>query len=190
MVLGSYRLIAHAKKERFMRRTIVRLLTVLLLSVGCAGAAVAAETAGASDAANFVSLTRALEADPMRDTTKEIRSWLMEWLTESPAISVKVCVVMDFLQGSSESDGALLMTQSLFGNAAFQIEHPGNQSDQLALQLAGIESMLKAYSSLRRTDPDKHYKQMDTLMSLRKSDKLRQHLAPLVEQKCQASGGA
>jgi hypothetical protein len=173
-----------------MNRTIARLVSILVFTAGCADGAVAAETPAVSDAANFVSLTRALEADPMRDTTKEIRSWLIDWLTESPTVSVKVCVVMDFLQGSSESDGALLMTQSLFGNAAFQIEHPGNQSDQLAQQLAGIESMLKAYSSLRRASPGKHYQQLDTLMALQKSGELKPHLAPLVEQKCQAKGGA
>ena len=173
-----------------MLATVARLVTVFLLAAGCAGGAVATEPAAGSDAANFVSLTRALEADPMRDTTKEIRSWLMEWLTESPNISVKMCVVMEFLKGSDESDGALLMTQSLFGNAAYQIEHPGNKSDQLAQQVAGIESMLKAYSSLRRAYPDKRYEQMDSLIALQKSGKLTPHLAPLVQQKCQGPAGA
>ena len=173
-----------------MRRTVTRLASALLIGLGCAGSAFATEAPPKSDTANFVSLTRALEADPMRDTTKEIRSWLMEWLTESPDISVKVCVVMDFLQGSDEEYSALLMTQSLFGNAAWQIEHPGNKSNQLAQQVAGVESMLEAYSSLRRAYPDKHDEKMETLLALQKSGKLTPHLAPMVQQKCLAKGGA
>jgi hypothetical protein len=167
-----------------VQRIYAQLVTLLFLACGAAGNAAANAPAGESDAATFVRLTRALEADPMQDTTKEIRGWMMEWATETKDVSVKICVVMDLIPAKEESFSAILMLQSMFGNAAYQIEHPGQKSDQLAQQVAGVESMLKAYSSLLRANPEKHFAILDMLVARKDAGQLASYLAPQVKAKC------
>lgn len=166
-----------------MQKIFAQFVTVLFLACGAAGNA----TAGETDAATFVRLTRALEADPMQDTTKEIRSWMMDWATETKDVSVKVCLIMDMIPAKEESYSAILMLQSMFGNAAYQIEHPGKKSDQLAQQVAGVESMLKAYTSLLRANPEKHFDGLDMLVKRQDAGQLASYLAPQVEAKCSAA---
>jgi hypothetical protein len=167
-----------------VQRIFAQLVTVLFLVCGAAGNAAANAQGGETDAATFVRLTRALEADPMQDTTKEIRGWMMGWATETKDVSVKICLVMDLIPNKDESHSAILMLQSLFGNAAYQIEHPDKKADQLAQQVAGVESMLKAYSSLLRAHPEKHYAFLDMLLMRRDTGQLASYLAPQVAAKC------
>lgn len=163
-----------------MQRIFALLTTAFLLASGVPANAQGGET----DAATFVRLTRALEADPMRDTTKEIRGWMMAWATETKDVSVKICVVMDLIPQKDEPYSAILMLQSLFGNAAYQIEQPGKKMDQLAQQVAGVESMLKAYSSLLRAHPEKHFAVLDMLVMRQDAGQLASYLAPQVKAKC------
>jgi hypothetical protein len=158
---------------------------LMAASMFSAGNAAAAD----SDAATFVRLTRALETNPMQDTTKEIRGWMMEWSSETKDVSVTICLGMDLMQINDEPYTALLMLQSLFGNAAYQIEHPDKKSDQLAQQVAGVESMLKAYSSIRRAVPEKHYAVLDMLQMRHDAGQLASYLAPEVKAKCAGTGG-
>jgi hypothetical protein len=167
-----------------LQRFYAQLVTLLFLACGAAGNASANVPAGETDAATFVRLTRALEADPMRDTTKEIRGWMMAWATETKDVSVKICVVMDLIPQKDEPYSAILMLQSLFGNAAYQIEQPDKKSDQLAQQVAGVESMLKAYASLLRAHPEKHFAVLDMLVMRQDAGQLASYLAPLVKAKC------
>ena len=155
-----------------------------MFAVGTVSAVPVGSPTGETDPAKFVRLTRALEANPMQDTTKEMRTWLINWATESPDVSVKICLGFDLLPTKDEPFDGIFLTQSLFGNAAFQIEHPHKKTDQLAQQVAGIESVLKSYSALKITHPDKQFPMLDMLLQRQRSGELAAFLAPVVTKKC------
>ena len=167
----------------------VRWMIAALLFLGFSAAALAQ---GAPETAEqkFVRLTRQLEQAPLGDADKSTRSWLLDWVVDSPDISVVVCEVMGPLADEDTPNAGIYALQMMFGNASFQISNPGRRSDQLALQAAGVRSALKAYQSVLAGDPDARIKQFDALLAKDKAGTLDAHLAPLVEKNCgETSGG-
>ena len=127
-----------------------------------------------------VELTRKLEKLPLARSSNQDRAWLIEFIVEAPDFEVKGCSgPLDALVKDEEGPYAkLLYVQSVFGMAAFLLEHPKDAEDWAAVQTAGIESTLKAYESILKADPDAHWKELDRLVTARDAKKLR----PLVEK--------
>ena len=164
-----------------------RILTALLLSlllVPAAAPATAERPAGESDEARFVRLTRHLEAQPLSDADKSIRSWLFTWANDHPDLVVVVCDILGPVPVEQHPWSGYLLTQSVFGNAAFQIEHPDRREDLVSVQLAGIESALAAYDALVAAQPDRRIPYFDALAGHRQAGSLRGHMAPLITEKC------
>lgn len=160
-------------------------LVALLLLIGCLGApAHAADASAESPTAKIVRLTRALERSPLSDNDKLVRGWVLEWLTETPDYEVTVCDLFGpLLKHDPTSNGGIYLLQQMFGNVAYQIEHPGDQ-DAHARQLAGIESMLRAYTAVIAEQPQSRIGYFDTLLQQQAAGTLKQYMTPIIDEKC------
>ncbi len=133
-----------------------------------------------------VKTTRRLEKEPLARGTNASREWLLQWIVEIPDISVTICSgpLDELAQDEQSSYAKLLYLQDGFGMAAFIIENPKRAEDWVAVQTAGIESVLRAYESVLRADSEARFDVLDRLLAARKAGQLRK----LVETKMAKCG--
>lgn len=154
-----------------------RPLPAVLALVALALAPAAARARGPStpeERKRAVETTRKLEKEPLARSAMEARRWLFQWIVEVPDFTVTSCAgPLDVLRAQEDDPYAqMLYLQSVFGMAAFVVEHPKRQDDWVAVQTAGIESVLRAYESMRRADTELRWKELDRLEKARKAGKL------------------
>jgi hypothetical protein len=132
--------------------------------------------------------TRRLERDPLGKGADADRKWLFQWIVEIPDILVTTCAgPLSALPGDeSGRHGTELFVQSVFGMAAFVVENPGKKDDWVAVQTAGIESVLAAYRSLLKSDRKSRWPELDALAEAKKLGKLREVVREEVD--CEPSG--
>lgn len=136
--------------------------------------------------AEVAAFIRRWERDPMapvpeNDTDHTTQFLLMAWLVESPDVSVVAVTAVQMLaEGRGADVGGMVTVGSMFGMAAYLIEHPGSEPTSDAVQAAGIESALLWYeSSLRRGEG--HNEVLDELLGVRDRGELVQWWADHVE---------
>ncbi len=142
-----------------------------------------ASTKPESDPDRAVRFTAALEANPLGDDAPEQRVWLIRWLEETPDFTVFVCDILGPLPAEELPYGPELLVQQMFRNVTYQITHPGN-TDEATLQIAGVESVLKAYSIIVVKDPKAHVPYFDDLLAKRESGVLKEHMLPVIAKAC------
>jgi hypothetical protein len=156
-----------------VRRSFLALAALLALSVAPA----LADARGPSTPAErkrAIDVTRKLEQQPLGKDANAERRWLLQWIVEIPDIHVNGCSgPLDALAQDQEGErhGRLLWVQSMFGMAAFQVQHP-KEKDWVAIQTAGIESALRAYRSLLRAEPNARWEELDALLAAAKAGQL------------------
>lgn len=151
----------------------LRTLALALLVVAAPRAALARAPSTPEERKRAVSTTRKLEKEPLSRSSMEARRWLFRWIVEIPDIQVTSCKgPLDVLEQEEEGYGQLLHLQAVFGMAAFLVEHPQRKGDWVAVQIAGIESVLRAYESLRKADSEARWKALDRLGAAQKAGKL------------------
>jgi hypothetical protein len=135
-----------------------------------------------------VEATRRLEREPLARSSMQARKWLFQWIVDIPDIDVTSCNgPLDVLAKDDEDLYAqILYAQSVFGMAAFLIENPKKKADWVSVQTAGIESTLRAYESLRKSDSEVRWKELDRLVDAAKKKKLRTIVEK--ETKCRGEG--
>lgn len=143
-----------------------------------------------SDGAKFVRLTKQLELDPLGDEDKSVHTWLIGWATESEDVSVVVCDVLGPIPSQDLPYGSNLLTQMIFGNAAFQISYPDRKGDVQATQVAGVRSAVRSYASIIATHPEARIPYFDDLLDKEQKGALVEYLAPVISDKCNKSDGA
>ena len=89
---------------------------------------------------------------PENDTGVSTPTAMLMWLTESPDVSVSICMFVSALaQDRGEESNPPMTMGSTFGMAAYLIEHPGIAPTSAEVQVAGMESGLRWYqASMRR----------------------------------------
>jgi len=158
----------------------VRFTTLLILAV-IAGPSWAQEQ---SDAARVVQLVAALESDPLGADSAQQREWLLRWVTETPDYTVVLCDILGPIPKTADVPyGHELLLQHMFGNVAFQISNPGT-SDPARPHIAGIESLLRAYSAIVKQQPVARIPYFDELLALQRNGRLAEHMRPIVTAKC------
>ena len=160
------------------------LLLSLSLTIGSLAAAAQGAATVESDAQKFVRMTRSLEADPLMDTDKSMRTWLIRWTAESPDVYVLVCDLLGPIPKEKVPHGGELLMQYMFGNAAFQIEHPKQAKDKHAVQIAGVRSALKAYAAILKKEASARIPYWDDLLAKDRAGKLDQHLHGRIDTAC------
>jgi len=157
---------------------------ILLAACALVQAAPSAATSE-TDEARFVALTRQLEREPLADAGKLMRAWLLRWAEQSPDITALVCGKTTPMAPKEHPHHAELLVQGVFGNVAYQIEHPDKRGDEAALQAAAVRSTLRAYAALRSQSGTPAIPELDALAELEQAGTLDAHVAPLAA-KCQA----
>lgn len=125
-----------------------------------AGTAAGVSTPAQKDA--VLERIRQLEEAPFHADAKAVRSALIDWITEAPDVQVTVCLGHGLIGAAEEgTHDSLLFVQSLFGMAAYAIRHPDADPLGVPAQRAGLESLLRAYASILRDDPDARVPALD-----------------------------
>jgi tetratricopeptide (TPR) repeat protein len=139
------------------------------------------------DEERLVSFTRRLEGAPFDPQAKAMRSWLIDWISASPDVSVTICNTLGLPADKQPlpNEGELLV-QSMFGNAAWQVEHKGDHDDAAA-QRAGVVSALRAYASMLRGQPGARIAHFDELLAHQAAGDLDAYLAPVIARECTAT---
>jgi hypothetical protein len=155
------------------RKTVLRALALALLVLATPRLAAARGPSTPEERKRALQTIRKLEKEPLSRKSMDDRRWLFQWIVEIPDIQVTSCKgPLDPLQDDDEGYGKLLYLQSVFGMTAFLIEHSDRKGDWAAVQAAGIESVLRAYDSIRKADSEARSKELDRLAAAHKAGKL------------------
>ena len=135
--------------------------------------------------AKVVELTRSLERDPLAETARGTRQWLLEWTTEVPDLSVKLCADLlgPALDDKYPYSGEVNL-QMVFSAAAFVIEHPDKAKSDIAMYTAGAEGALRVYEVLVKSKPEAKLAFLDDLVAKRDHGELQDHVAKVAKKKC------
>ena len=128
----------------------------------------------AAERQRFLALTRKLEQSPLDKSLYDEKKWAKKWLDDIPDINVSICPVLfgvDFLAEQNKY-APQLSYQATFGSAAYIIEHPDKAGDLDGQFIAGVESALKAYSAIVKSEPQAKSKALDSLLEKQKEGKL------------------
>jgi hypothetical protein len=167
-------------------RTLVLGVT-LATALACAGVAAKPVPAPEASEAKFVRLTRQFEADPLGFDGKTDGAWLLQWVVDSPDVSVTACNVTGVLDAPDGDAKSVLVLLEVFGNAAWQLEHAS--TTELERQAAAARSVLRGYAAIRRATPDLHIATLDALAEKEAAGQLEAHLAPIVQAQCMSPDG-
>jgi len=176
--------------QRCPLQTLLNRKFLLLVLVACGIARGLAASAQSADAETerFLRLTQQLEVDPFADSDKSKRSWRMGWVAQSKEVVVVVCDLLGPVPSQDLPYKSEILTQMLFGNAAFQIANPKRRSDVVATQVAGVRSAIKAYAAIVAKRPQARIPYFEKLLREEQGGNLQNFLAPMVKARCSDDG--
>jgi hypothetical protein len=168
-------------RRQWHRRRGATLPVVVLLAFTVAASPAFSAGRGPStseERSKAVNLVRALEADPLNEGARDSRRWLVAWLSEIPDITVQMCPALlgENFEVNKKYAAELALQQSL-SSAAFIIEHPDRANDKLAVSIAGVEGVFKAYEAILTQKPKAHFKSLDALLEARSKGTLESIVA-------------
>lgn len=141
------------------------------------------------DQQRYVSIVRKLDRDPLDVSLHDDRAWAMEWLVNAPDLTVTAC--LDPLGDVAKSHYAYsdeIVAQYMFGMGAFVLQNPSKANDLDAQQLAGVESSLVAYQSIKTARPDQLSPALENLLGMQVRGDLPAFVKAAFLQ-CQAKNG-
>ena len=121
----------------------------------------------------MIQLIGILESDPFLKDGKEVRGEVMSWLAEAPDVTVKICPsVLGDIQKLTSDEAGTLVVQLVFAEAKFILEHPDKATDQHAINVAGVEGVLRTYAAMKSAKPKLAIPEIDRLEKLQASGQL------------------
>ena len=161
-----------------MRKAVLPALIFLSLSMVVVSAAQDEPKRAPSTAEErqrFLTLTHKLEQNPLDKSLYSEKVWAKQWLEDIPDVNVNICAPilfgLDFVKEQNKYTPQLSY-QATFGEAVYIIEHPDKKSDTTAQYVAGVESALKAYSAILKSEPSAKSRALDDLLEKQKQGKL------------------
>ncbi len=131
-----------------------------------------------------IKITHQLETDPLSATAQEDRKWLVQWIQDVPDITVNICpAILPRVAESTRKFGHEIWLQSMFGEAAYIIQHP-KSTDEDASYVAGVESALTMYQNLLKVRPEARWGVLDDLIEKQKDGTLDRTIRDLVSKEC------
>lgn len=124
----------------------------------------------------LIKAAKFLEVKPFDKDAKDIRGWAILYVIETDDVSVIACAGSDFIKPVMEDKnkyGSELLGQYTIGMAAFKLENPSKKDDENAAQLAGVESMLRAYETMVKEKSKAKFAGMDDLIAKRDKGELK-----------------
>jgi len=134
---------------------------------------------------NIASLSQFLEQYPLDKYAFVVRGEALLWEQKSKDVVDMVYPCL-FKPVPSETIrySSILLAQFIIGSAAFQIANPSQKGQLLAQQLAGTESMLRAYQAILAKDPGAHIAHFDDLSQQEAKGTLAAAIRLLMVPKC------
>lgn len=123
----------------------------------------------------LIKAAKFLEVKPFDKDAKDIRGWALRYVIETKDVSIIICAG-DLTRPTLEKKnkyGSELLAQYTIGMAAFKLENPSKKDDENAAQLAGIESMLRAYEQMVKEKPKAKFAAMDDIIAKRDNGELK-----------------
>ena len=155
----------------WVKRAVV--LTVLAAVCGLAGAQEKRGPSTPEERARFVAVAHKVEANPLDPSLKADARWALNFLVAVPDIDVSLCgAPLGGLIGSHYKYEAELFGEYALAMGAFVIEHPEKAKETAAVNLAGVESVLKAYQAIRKQNPQVTSADLDELVKKQGKGKL------------------
>lgn len=149
-----------------------------LLIVALTVQAAFAQSPTDKDRASFINNARLLEKKPFDPNADAARKWGFKWVADTDQVSVVLCSeTMKLIPDKKNKFKAELLMQHMFGMAVFKLENPDKKTDEHAAQLAGLESMLRAYEAMVAENEKAKNAELDALLAKRGNGEL----AALVE---------
>jgi carboxypeptidase Q len=136
----------------------------------------------AEDRARLVAVAHKLEAAPLDPALGPDRAWAVQWVVAAPDVHARICSgLLADLRRPRYKYRTQLTDQLLISSAAFLIEHPEQGASLVNQNVAGMEGVLKAYSSILKTDPQATAKSLDDLLQKQKEGKLAATVEEMVK---------
>ncbi|HRH42351.1 MAG TPA: hypothetical protein PKY82_12055 [Pyrinomonadaceae bacterium] len=133
-----------------------------------------AQTQKEKDRASFISNTRLLEKKPFDPNADVARQWGFKWIADTDDVSVVLCSdTMKLIPEKKNKFKSELLMQFTFGMAVFKLENPDKKNDEVAAQLAGVESMLRAYEVMVAENEKAKNTELDALLVKRNNNELK-----------------
>jgi|SRR5580765_6720049 len=127
-----------------------------------------------SDKETLIKAAQILEAQPFQEKAKEFRTWAMRYIIETDDVSITVCTQMfSSIMDKKNKNADELLAQYSMGMAAFKLANPDKAKDENSAQLAGIESMLRAYENMVKEKPKTKFQALDDLVTKRDKGELK-----------------
>jgi hypothetical protein len=120
-----------------------------------------------------IDITHKLEASPLDQTLVKERDWAQQLLLEIPDVHLRTCTtLLRDIRRPRYKFRTELWAQVRLAGAAYLIQHPDHADDYVGEHLAGMQSALKAYSAIVKTNPDARSKPLDDLLEKQNEGKL------------------
>ena len=126
---------------------------------------------GQSEKENVIAAARALETTPLDKSTAKIAERALKWTIETDEIHLIACGGTFGTFSDKKNKQSSLMTMGyMIGMAAYKIQNPA--ADENAVQLAGLETALKAYEIAVKEKPKTKSDQVEALLVKRANGEL------------------
>ncbi len=127
-----------------------------------------------SDKETLIKAAQILEAQPFNEKAKDFRTWAMRYVIETDDVSITICSQMfSAIMEKKNKNADELLAQYSMAMAAFKLANPAKANDENSAQLAGMESMLKAYENMVREKPKTKFQALDDLVARRDKGELK-----------------
>ena len=147
---------------------------IAFLIIGLTTQIALAQTQKEKDRASFISNTRLLEKKPFDQNADVARQWGFKWIADTDDVSVVLCSdTMKLIPEKKNKFKSELLMQFTFGMAVFKLENPDKKNDEVAAQLAGVESMLRAYEVMVAENEKAKNAELDALLVKRNNNELK-----------------
>src|SRR5882672_4872388 len=105
--------------------------------------------------ARFLALAHKLEQAPLDLGLRRERTWAIGWALRRPGADMPVCrnPLRRYFGEPKYIYDDEIVTQLMLSSAAFAVEHPNQPGDLSAEATASIESALKAYVAILKSEP-------------------------------------
>ncbi len=127
-----------------------------------------------TDKETLVKATQILEAQPFHEKAKDFRTWAMRYIIETDDVSIIVCAQMlSSVMDKKNKNADELLAQYSMAMAAFKLSVPDKGKNENATQLAGMESMLRAYENMVKEKPKTKFQAINDLIAKRDKAELK-----------------
>ena len=148
----------------------MKILSILFfcLLVFTAGTATAF---GQTEKENVIAAARALETAPIDGSNAKMTERALKWTIETDEVHLIACGGTFSTFSDKKNKQSSLMTMSyMIGMAAYKLQNP--TADEDAVQLAGLETALKAYEIAVKEKPKTKSEQVEALLVKRSNGEL------------------